>query len=134
LLAATASLGTHPAVLHAVLAVLFVLLTAEAASFGAGLKSSPDQLRVRGSLPRDCPARGIAHVGAVEVKADAAGERLGVILAETGVGAGGAALGTVEASFYALHQCGGVPPLGAQMGLERLLGVSHDTAFLWCTF
>ena len=36
--------------------------------------------------------RGVAHVGAVEVEPYAAGKRLRIVLAEAGVGAGGAAL------------------------------------------
>jgi hypothetical protein len=125
LLAASAGLGAHPAVL-VVRGVLLTLVTAQAACFGTSLEGRPRHLRLEGRLPRHYPAGGGAHVGAVQVEPDAAGERLGIVLAEAGVGASCATLGAVVAGFYALHQRGGVHRGAARVSLEHLLGVGHD--------
>jgi hypothetical protein len=100
-LAATASLSAHPAVL-VVGSVLLALIPAKAASFGTGLERRPRHLRLEGRLTGKDPARSVAHVGAVEVKADTAGQRLGVVLAEASVGASCTALSAVVAGFYTL--------------------------------
>ena len=113
--------------------VLFALLTAQAASLGPGPKGSPRHLGLEDCLTGEDTSRGVARVGAVEVETYAARERLGVVLAETGVGAGGATLGTLEAGLYALHQRGGLHRGGARVSLEHLLGVGHDESFLWLT-
>ena len=97
-LAAAASLGAHPAVLHAVLAVLPALVAANAARLGARPEGCAGRPGLEGRLAGEDPARGVAHVGAVEVEPYAAGQRLGVVLPEAGVGAGCAALGAVEGS------------------------------------
>jgi hypothetical protein len=128
--AALASFGAHPAMLM-MRGVLLTLLTANTASFRAGLQSRPRRLRLEGRLAREYLSGGVAHVGAVEVETYAADQHLYVLLAEAGVGAGGAGLGTVKACLYALHQYGGVHRGGAGVSLEHLLGVGHDTSFLW---
>ncbi len=104
--------------------VLLALITANAAGFGARLERRPSQPGLEGRLAGDDPARGVADVGAVEVEPDAAGERLGVILPKAGVGAGGAALGTVAAGLNALHQRGGINRGGARVGLVAILPTS----------
>ncbi len=53
--------------------------------------------RIAGCLARGDLAGGVAEVGAVEVEADAAGEYLGTLLAEAGVGTGGTSLGAIDA-------------------------------------
>ena len=116
LLAATASLDAHPAVL-VVGGVLLALRTAKAARLGAGPKGSPRHLGLEGRLAGEDTSRGVAHIGAVEVETYAAGQRFGFVLAEAGVSAGGAALGAVEAGLYTPHQRGGVHRSGARVSL-----------------
>lgn len=58
-------------------------------------------------------ASGSAGIGAIEVEADAGRKVLNVILAETGVGTGGAGLCTIEAGLdafgeYVLRTGGGI--------------------------
>ncbi len=130
LLATAAHLATNLAVLHAVLAVLLALITANAAGFGAGLECRAGHLSLKGRLTGEDASRDLAYVGAVEVEPDTACERLGVILPKAGVGAGGAALGTVEAGLYTLYQCGGVHRSAARTRLKHLLGVGHEGSFL----
>jgi hypothetical protein len=110
--------------------VLLALLAAQTARFGTSLEGRPRHLGFEGGLTGDNTPRSIAYVSTVEVKADAAGESLGVVLAETGIGAGSAALGAVVAGLYALNQCGGVHRCGARVGLEHLFSVGHDASFL----
>ena len=64
LLAEPASLGTYLAVLHAVLAVLLALPTANAAGFGAGPEGYPRQLERECRLSGEYAPRGGADVGA----------------------------------------------------------------------
>jgi hypothetical protein len=83
----------------------------------AGLELGPQQAPIRLGLPGDQPAGRITDVGAVQVQPNAANQHLELRLAETGVSAGGAALGTIEASLNALRQRSGVDPGRARMGL-----------------
>jgi hypothetical protein len=129
LLAVTASLGAHPAVLI-VGGVVLALVAAQTASLGARLEGGPRHLRLEGRLTGEDPTRRIAHVSAVEVEPDAAGEGLGVVLAEAGVRASCATLSTVEAGLYALNERPGVHGSGARVGLQHLLGVGHEASFL----
>ena len=105
-------------------------LLAVTASLGARLEGGPRHLRLEGRLTGEDPTRGIAHVSAVEVEPDAAGEGLGVVLAEAGVRASCATLSTVEAGLYALNERPGVHGSGARVGLQHLLGVGHEASFL----
>ena len=105
-------------------------LLAVTASLGAPLEGGPRHLRLEGRLTGEHPTHGIAHVSAVEVEPDAAGEGLGVVLAEAGVRASCATLSTVEAGLYACNERPGVHGSGARVGLQHLLGVGHDAAFL----
>ena len=118
-LAGAADLGAYPAVL-VVGGVPLALVAAQAARFGTSLEGSPRHLGLEGRLPGEDAPRRIADVGAIQVQTDAARERLGVVLAEAGVGAGCATLGTVEAGLNALHQRGGVHRSGAWVGLNHL--------------
>jgi hypothetical protein len=129
LLAVTASLGAHPAVLI-VGGVVLALVAAQTASLGTRLEGGPRHLRLEGRLTGEDPTRGIAHVSAVEVEPDAAGEGLGVVLAEAGVRASCATLSTVEAGLYARNERPGVHGSGARVGLQHLLGVGHEASFL----
>ena len=129
LLAVTASLGARSAVLI-VGGVVLALVAAQTASLGARLKGGPRHLRLEGRLTGEDPTRGIAHVCAVEVEPDAAGEGLGVVLAEAGVRASCATLSTVEAGLYARNERPGVHGSGARVGLQHLLGVGHEASFL----
>ena len=128
-LAAAADFGAYPAVL-VVGGVPLALLRAQTACFGASLERGPRHLGLEIGLAGEDPARGVAHVGAVEVEPYAAGERLGVVLTEAGVGAGGAALGAVQASLDALNERLGVQRRGARVSLKHLLSVGHDASFL----
>lgn len=105
LLAATAGLCAHPAVL-VVPSVVLALLTAKAASLRASLETGAQHPRLRGRLPGEDPAGRLAHIGAVEVEPDAASQHLHVPLSDAGVGAGGASLGAVEARLDALYERG----------------------------
>jgi hypothetical protein len=106
--------------------VLLALIPAKAASFGTGLERRPRHLWLEGRLTGKDPAPSVAHVGAVEVKADTAGQRLGVVLAEASVGASCTALSAVVAGFYTLDQRGGIHCGAARVSLEHLLGVGHE--------
>jgi hypothetical protein len=123
LLAAPTRLGAHPAVLHPVLGVLLAFLCAQPARLHAGLHNGAQHLCLRTRLPGEDPAGSLTHVGAIEVEADAAGQHLHIPFAYTGVSAGGAGLGAVEAGLYALHQGGLVHRGLAGVGLDHLLGV-----------
>src|SRR5919107_394823 len=52
------------------------------------------------------------------------------VLSEAGVRASCATLSTVEAGLYALNERPGVHGSGARVGLQHLLGVGHEAAFL----
>jgi hypothetical protein len=132
LLTTSAGIGAHPAML-VVGGVPLTLVAAQPAGFGASLEGCTRHLWLEGGLSRDYPAGGVANVGAVEVESDAAGERLGIFLAEAGVGASRATLGAVEAGLDALHQGGWVHRGGARVGLKHLLSVGHEASFLWRT-
>jgi hypothetical protein len=126
LLAVAAGFGAHPAML-VVLSMLLALVPADAACPSAGLKSGTCHLCVESRLAGQYLASGFAHLGAVEAKPYAAGQHLYVILAKAGVGAGGAGLGTVEASLDTLYQRGLVHGGLGGVGLDHLLDVSHGT-------
>src|SRR5829696_5084585 len=103
-LTTAAGLATDTAVLHAVFGVLLALLAAQAASPRASLQDSLSQFHIEGRLPGEDLSGRVADVGAVEVEPYAADQHLQVLLTQTGVGAGGAGLGAVEAGLDALHQ------------------------------
>src|SRR5215207_6848181 len=133
LFTAPTGLGAHPAVLHVHLpGVVLALLAAQTARLGARLKSSLGHRRLEVRLTRDDPPRRGAHIRAVEAHGDTAPQMANLFLAEAGVGAGATRLGTVEACFYALHQCVGINRYGARVGIEHLPGVGHRcSSFLW---
>ncbi len=106
--------------------VLLTLLTAQAACFGTSLESRPGHLRLEGRLARNYSAGGVAHVGAVEVEPDAAGERLGIVLAVAGVGAICAALGAVVARC-AMHST------NMEASTAALLGLVWIICWAWVT-
>ena len=116
------------------LAVLLALVAANAARLGARPQRRAGHPGLEGRQAGEDSARGVAHVGAVEVEADAARQRLGVVLPEAGVGAGGAALGAVEARPLCTSPARRRPPRRSSGWLEHLLGVGHDEeSFLWRT-
>jgi hypothetical protein len=110
-----------------VLSMLLALVPAESACPSAGLKSSTCHFCVESCLAGEYLAGGFAHLGTVEAKPYAAGQHLYITLAKAGVGAGGAGLGAVEASLYALHEGGLVHRGLGRVGLDHLLDVSHET-------
>jgi hypothetical protein len=62
-----------------------------------GINRCAEESEIWRGLPRHDAASGVAGVGAIEVEANAADQLLQIVLAQTGVGAGGAAGGAVEA-------------------------------------
>lgn len=81
--------------------MLLAFIAATSACGGAGLQDGAGEVGVVPGVPRQDAAGGFAYVGTVEVRADALGELGDHLLAETGVGAGCAGLGAVEAGFDA---------------------------------
>jgi len=82
--------------------VLFTLITAGLARGPAGLKDGTREVRVVSGVAGKHVAGGSADVSAVQVGTDALGQFGNHVLAEAGIGAGGAGLGTFEARLDTL--------------------------------
>lgn len=78
-----------------VLRMLLALVAAPAARLHACLNDHSGKPGFEFDLPRKHISRGCAHIGAIEVQANAADERLDVLLSEARVRTGRAALRTV---------------------------------------
>src|SRR3954451_17726192 len=109
LLAAAADLGADPAVLVHV-GVPLALVAARLARGGARLEDHAGDVRVVTGVPRQHPSGRLAHVGAVEARADALPEIGDHLLAEIGVGARGAGLRALHAGLDAGDQLLPVDP------------------------
>ena len=114
----TTDFGTHPTVL-VVISMLLALVPADSACPSASLKNGTCHLCFEGRLAGQYLAGGITHVGAVEAEPYAAGEHLWFTLADTGVGAGGAALFAVKAGLDALDQRVGIDRSAAWVRLKH---------------
>jgi hypothetical protein len=80
-----------------VLSVPLTLVATCATGRRTGLNRSPEHADIGCGLAGQDAARRVAGIRAIEVEANAANQLLQLLLAETGVGAAGAAGGTVEA-------------------------------------
>src|SRR5262249_53734948 len=100
--ATAARLHADLAVDDALLRVVLALVTAQLAGLRAGLGGG-ERREVEGGLAREDLAGGQAQVGAIEAEANAAVHVARALLAEVGVGVGGAGLSAVEARSNALH-------------------------------
>lgn len=104
LLTAAACLGADATVFHAMLTVLLALVAAKLAGLGARLEERPTQRRLEGGLAGQRVSSRGADIGAIEVETNTADQRLHLLFAEAGVGAGSAGLRTVKAGADALDQ------------------------------
>jgi len=112
-----------------VVSMLLALVSANTTCLSAGFKSGACHPRTEGRLAGQYLAGGLAHIGAVEAEPYTAGQHLYVPFADTGVGAGSAGLGAVEASLDTLHQSLGIQCSTARVRLNHPLGVSQDFLF-----
>jgi hypothetical protein len=108
--------------------VVFALLGALAARLRASYGGSTGHL-LQDRLPGQYPTRGVAKICAIEIEPYAAGQRLGIVLAEEGIGAGRAGLGTFEAGFYSLGQDVEVDYSTFGVHLKHSAGVTHLFSF-----
>src|SRR5215212_11606773 len=105
--------------------MLLTLLTAQPAGLSAGLKRGTCHFRIKGRLAGQDLTGGLAHIGTVKVKANAASEHLDVLFTKAGVCTCGTGLGAVKARLDALHQCIGVHRHSAWVRLDHLSSVGH---------
>src|SRR5690606_15399970 len=95
LLTLSARFGAQAAVLVRA-GMRFAFGRAYVAGFAAQFDGAPQQLHLGLVLTREHAAGQLANVRAVEVKAYAAGQPLAVLFGQAGVGAGSAALRTIQ--------------------------------------
>jgi hypothetical protein len=124
LLAPPTRLGADPTVL-VVMRMALAFSAASATGLDTRLKSYASERGYELGLPgEDVSGRG-TDVTAVETQRDTCNEGLDVGIAEVGVGASRAALGTVEAPVDACSQDADLHPERSRMCLEDLLSVGH---------
>ena len=109
--------------------VPLALLAAGAAGRRTGLDRCAGDREIGFGLAGEDPARRLTGVGAVETPAYAADQVLDVVLAEAGVGAGGARGGAVEAVVDAAHERVAIGAGWVWMRLDQLLN-GHFGSFL----
>ena len=119
LLAAAAHLGANTAVL-VVLGVALALFATGAACHDARLNRCANNADVRCGLAGHDAAGGLAQVGAVETKANAAHQLLQVALAEVGIGATRTRGGAVDAGLNTAHHHIAIAAGWLRMRLEHL--------------
>ena len=95
---------------------------AGAAGGDAGLELRLHERQIGLGQPRDHRARGLAHIRAVEIEADAAPQLVDLLLAKTGIGAEQAALGAAEAGLDASGEQIQVAR-AARMGSDEILDI-----------
>lgn len=127
LLTAAARLGADAAVVvHA--SVALALVTAGLAGRDASLKDSFGEVRLVPGVPGQHRAGGRSDVEAVEVGADAPGQLGYRLLAQAGVGAGGAHLSALEpGSMHAASACLSMTPRSAGVAAQHGSRLGHGT-------
>jgi hypothetical protein len=106
--------------------VPLTFIAASPTSFDTSLKSNARELGDELRLPTENAASRDADVTAVVTQRSARNEGFDVGLAEIGVSAGRATLGTIEARIDAGNQRPDFHRECARMRLQNLLGVGHD--------
>ncbi|HTD49090.1 MAG TPA: hypothetical protein VK771_00735 [Acidimicrobiia bacterium] len=119
LLAVSTHLGAEAAVIVA-RSVQLALLGAGQARHRTSLDARAHEAKVGRRLPCQDAARGVARVGAVEVKPYAPNQVGAVVLAETGVGAGGTARDAIETLLNTAQEQVAIHGGRAGMQLEYL--------------
>ena len=107
LLAAAADLGADAAVFH-VLAVPLALSAADKADLGTRMEDRSPHRHVKLGLAGDDLANSAAHIGAGEVKADAAHKPVAHLFSKARISAGGASLRAIKAGLNTLLQHGAI--------------------------
>jgi hypothetical protein len=124
LLAPPTRLGADPTVL-VVMCMALAFIAASATGLDTRLKSYPRELGHEFGLPAEDVSGRRADVTAVETQRDTRNEGFDIRLAEVGIGASRAALGTVEAPVDARRQNADLHSKRPRMRLEDLLSVGH---------
>src|SRR5919109_3975724 len=119
MLAAAAHLGANAAVL-VVIGVVLTLFATGPARQHAGLNRCADDADVGRGLAGHDAAGGLAQVGAIETKANAAHQPLHVALAEVGIGAARTRGGAVDARLDTAHHHVTIAARRMRVGLEHL--------------
>jgi hypothetical protein len=99
---------------------------AEFASRSADLELETQQVPICLGLPREHLPCGKAYVGAVQVEPDAADEHVQLLLAETGISAGGATLSAAITFFNTPYQGLLIHLHLARVGLYHILSMHHN--------
>jgi len=107
--------------------VALALLGTASTDLETRFDNSASKLRNELRLPAENLRGRNADVTAVQTERDAAEQHLQLGLGERGVGAGGAALGTVEAGVDTRDQRRGLDPRRSRMGLKQLPSVSQGS-------
>jgi hypothetical protein len=113
-----------------VLGVSLALVGAEAARLQARLNDRSRKPGLELDLPGKHIPRGRAHVGAIQVQANASDERLEVLLSEACVGTRRAALRAVVTGLDTTAENAGIDGRLSWVSLDHLLRVSHGFSFL----
>src|SRR6266498_234054 len=124
LLAAPAGLGAHPAV-FVPLGMVLALVAAALAGGRAGLQQRPGDACVVLGLAAGDPDGGGADVGAVQAQPDALDQLGDVLLAQVGVGVGGAGLGALDERVHGGGQHAGFDIEVAWVGVQHMPCVAH---------
>jgi hypothetical protein len=109
--------------------VPFALGAAHLAGGGAGLKLAANEVPVGLRLAGQDSSRRIAHVRAVQVKANALHHFLDVLLAEAGISATCATLRATKTLFDAVDESGHIDLRLAWVSSEHVLNVIHYDSF-----
>lgn len=128
LLAAATDFGAETAMLE-VSGMPLALLATGKAGHPTGFDGCMNETEIRHGLPKQDASGRVADVSAVEVESNAAHQFLQVILAQTGVCAGGTACAAVEAFANAAKD--GVSILGSRQRVQlEDLWVDHPRSFV----
>jgi hypothetical protein len=127
LLAAATDFGAQTAMLE-VSGMPLALLATGKAGRPTGFDGCLNDTEIRHGLPKQDASGRVAHVSAVEVESNAAHQFPQIILAQTGVCAGGTACAAVEAFVDAAKDC--VSILGGRQRVQlKDLGIDHPLSF-----
>jgi hypothetical protein len=113
-----------------VMGVALAFIAASTASLDTSLKDQAGELGHELGLPAEDISGRRADVAAVSTQRDTRNEGLDIGLAEVGISASRAALGTVEAPVDACSQNADFHSKSPRMCLEDLLSVGHGPSFL----